>query len=87
MPKLNETEETPLREKTIYQRWIHESTGFYWLIAEYDPKSKLAFGYANLNNDELAEWGYIDVQELIDVGAVLDEGWRPRKFKEALSLG
>jgi hypothetical protein len=36
-----------------------------------------AFGYANLNNDLLAEWGYISVDEL------LDEDWKPCKYRDA----
>lgn len=58
--------------------------GFYWLIAELDPKKNLAFGYANLNNDDFAEWGYISIDELLENGAELDKDWTPCKYKEAI---
>jgi len=85
VPKLYETEPTPCDKKIIYQRYFlptHE--GFYWLIAELDPKEKLAFGYACLNDDEMAEWGYIPIQELEDVGAILDKDWIPCPFRQAI---
>ena len=85
IPKLYESEPTPCPEKIIYQRYYLPShRGFYWLIAELDPKEKLAFGYACLNDPELAEWGYISIQELEEIGAVLDKNWKPCPFKEAL---
>ncbi len=55
IPKLYETENIPLEEKIIYQVYRIPSVGFYWLIAEYDPREKTAFGFANLNNDGTAE--------------------------------
>ncbi len=84
IPKLYETDGVPLKEKMIYQLYTIPWIGFYWLIAEYDPEDRIAFGYANLNNDQLAEWGYIDVDELVENGAILDENWEPRKFQEAI---
>ena len=59
--------------------------GFYWLIAELDPRQSVAFGYANLNDDELAEWGYIDIREIVESGATLDESWKPCPFEAARS--
>lgn len=82
IPGLYETENVPLGEKMIYQKWDIKEIGFYWLIAELEPKKQLAFGYANLNDDELAEWGYISLRELTENGAVMDETWKPVKFCE-----
>lgn len=85
IPKLYETEETPLEQKTIHQRYTIPHVGFYWLIAELDQEKNLAFGYANLNNEECAEWGYIDIKELLANGALLDKDWKSCSFKEALT--
>ena len=68
----------------IHRRYQIQDLGFYWLIAELDRKKNLAFGYANLNDDELAEWGYIDINELLENGAELDREWKPCTYKEAL---
>jgi len=56
IPELYATEDIPFERKIIHQRYQIREIGFYWLIAELDPKSKTAFGYANLNNDDFAEW-------------------------------
>lgn len=83
IPRLYATEDVPLEKKMIYQKWEIPEVGFYWLIAELDRKN-IAFGYANLNNDDFAEWGYISMEELIDSGASLDRNWRVCTFDEAV---
>ncbi len=42
----------------------------------------LAFGYANLNDDQMAEWGYISIKELLENGAELDREWKPCTYLE-----
>ena len=54
------------------------------MIAELNPINNLAFGYANLNNEDLAEWGYISVDELLENGAIEDKEWEPCSFRDAL---
>jgi hypothetical protein len=83
IPKLYETEEVPAEKKIIYQKWEIPQIGFYWLISELDKKENLAFGYANLNDDRFAEWGYISIEELMDNGANQDRDWKPCSFEEA----
>ncbi len=62
IPRLYETEDTLLRDKSIYLHFF--IGGCDWYISEYDGED-LFFGYAILNNDvEMAEWGYISFQEL-----------------------
>lgn len=56
------------------------------MIAELDRKENLAFGYANLNDDQMAEWGYISVEELIDNGASKDRSWKPVSFSDAQKI-
>lgn len=84
IPGLYGQENLPLEDHIIHQRYRIESIGFYWLIAELDPKERLAFGYANLNNDDFAEWGYISVDELVENGAELDESWKPCTYEDAI---
>lgn len=84
IPGLYETENVPLEKKMIYQKWEIKEIGFYWLIAELDRKKNIAFGYANLNNDDFAEWGYISMEELIDNGAGPDRNWKPCVYEEAM---
>lgn len=83
IPKLYETDGVPFEKKTIYEKWSIDRIGFYWLIAEMDRKENIAFGYANLNDEQMAEWGYISVEELIDCGASKDRSWKPVPFLDA----
>jgi len=84
IPGLYGQENVPIEDHIIYQRYRIESIGFYWMIAEIDPKERLAFGYANLNNDDFAEWGYISIDELLENGAELDKNWKPCTFNDAM---
>jgi len=83
IPKLYETDGIPFEKKIIYQKWDLKKANFYWLIVELDKDKNLAFGYANLNDDNFAEWGCIDLQEIIDNNAELDRSWKPCPFGEA----
>ena len=65
IPKLYETEHTPLKDKLIHLHFFIAACD--WYIAEYDGHD-LFWGYAILNNDlDMAEWGYISFKELRDL--------------------
>jgi hypothetical protein len=86
IPKLYETESVPLEEKVIHQAYAIPSIGFYWLIAEIDEKENIAFGFANLNDDINAEWGYIPIDEVMENGGELTQDWKPCEYPEARRL-
>jgi hypothetical protein len=86
IPKLYETEEVPSEKKVIHQAYAIPSIGFYWLIAELDEKENIAFGFANLNDDIYSEWGYIPVNEIVENGGQLIQGWKPCEYPEARKL-
>lgn len=88
IPRLYETEHTPLREKLIYLHFF--IAGCDWYIIEYDGKD-LFWGFAILNNDlQNAEWGYVSFSELkaiklngwLEVDCELEEYWEIRKASE-----
>lgn len=59
---------------------------FHWYIAEYDGED-LFYGYANLGDPEMAEWGYISFTELREPGpygvhVIHDTLWTPMTFSE-----
>ena len=62
IPKLYETESVPLKDKKIYMHFF--IGGCDWYIAEYDQENDLFWGYANLGDSQMAEWGYISFAEL-----------------------
>jgi len=88
IPKLYETENTPLKDKLIHLHFF--IAGCDWYIAEYDGED-LFWGFAILNNDyEMAEWGYISFAELksikvkgwLEVDCETEEAWEVRKASE-----
>jgi hypothetical protein len=88
MPRLYETEHTPLKDKLIYLHFF--IAGCDWFISEYDGDD-IFWGFAILNNDlEMAEWGYISFRELksikingwLEIDCELEEYWKVRKASE-----
>jgi hypothetical protein len=88
IPKLYETEKTPLTDKMIYLHFFIASCD--WYITEYDGED-LFWGYAILNGDYVnAEWGYISFSELktikingwLEVDCETEESWKIRKASE-----
>ena len=43
-----------------------------WFLSEYDHDEKMAFGFANVNNPDMAELGYVSIEELENVKATQD---------------
>ena len=86
IPRLYQTENAPLSEKTIHLHFF--LGGCDWYIAEYDGED-LFFGYAILNADYAnAEWGYISFQELkalrtrYGIEVDCETPWTPKRASE-----
>jgi hypothetical protein len=87
IPRLYETEDTPIEDKAIYLHFF--IGGCDWYIAEFDGEDTF-FGYAIFNQDyQNAEWGYVSFQELksikigwIEVDCETENAWSTRKAKE-----
>lgn len=84
IPVLYSTEKVPLQEKTVFEHWFLSTYNFHWLIAELDTAKNLAFGYAYLNDEQNAEWGYISLTEIQKIGAAKDASFEPTKAQEAI---
>ena len=61
IPKLYETEHIPIQDKLIYLHFF--IGGCDWYVCEFDGQDTF-WGYANLNDDLNAEWGYVSFSEL-----------------------
>jgi len=88
IPKLYQTENTPLKEKLIHLHLF--IGGCDWYICEFDGED-LFWGFAILNNDlQNAEWGYISFGELkpikvqgwLEVDCELEEFWQVKRAIE-----
>ena len=88
LPSLYSTEKQKLDKKNIVMHFFIGGTD--WFIAEYDPKERLFFGYTILNNDlEMAEWGYISLDELQslkvrNIEVDRDLHWKSKSFREVM---
>lgn len=97
VPDLYATDDIEPIDKTIH---LHYFTGNCdWWIAEVDPdpKGALMFGFVCLGDPAMAEWGYVDLEELAlvrapgpRVGVVqsseLGDDWRPVKHLGQLPI-
>jgi hypothetical protein len=66
-PPLDTSDATPFSDKTIFARLFALGSAATWLIAEYDPEERIAFGYCDLFGQGAsggAEWGYVSIGEL-----------------------
>src|SRR5438034_1363523 len=61
IPPLYGTQHVPLAEKIIHAKWFTPFACWSWLVAEYDPNERLAFG---LVVGMETEWGYFSLDEL-----------------------
>ena len=92
IPRLYETENTPLKDKLIYLHFF--IGGCDWYITEFDGDDTF-FGYAILNHDyQNAEWGYISFQELkeikiawVEVDCETEKIWAVKRACEIPDIG
>ncbi len=86
LPKLYETEPTPLQDKIVHMHFF--VGGCDWYVVEYDLKKRIFFGFAILHGDlQDAEWGYFSLDELrkLKLGPFevdRDLHWTPCKAEE-----
>lgn len=88
IPKLNETEHVPVKDKLVH---LHFFLGTcHWYVIEYDGDD-IFFGFVILNDDHFnSEWGYFSFRELreirindwIEVDCESEKFWRIRKASE-----
>jgi len=88
LPKLYSTEK--VKDPTVKVKLFTPWAGWTWLLTEYDPKEKLAFGFVyNAAEPDCAELGYISIDELESVTGPMglkierDIHWTPMPMSEA----
>ena len=93
LPPLDSTDATSFAQKTIHARLFALGSDATWLIAEYDPEEKVAFGYADLfgqGSSGGAEWGYVSIEELESLKFMgiprveLDAYFKPKSFADCV---
>ena len=80
LPKLYDTEKTEVGNKIAYIRYHEINSGWEWYLMEYNPDTKIAFGYV-VGFDR--EFGYFSIEEMEQIDTImLDEKFTPIKFSE-----
>jgi len=64
LPKLYANENKSMEETRVILKLFNPCGAGTWYITEYDPGYKLAFGFTDLGDPEMAELGYVSIQEL-----------------------
>ena len=67
LPALYANSEKGMAETKVIVKLFNPAGAGTWYITEYDPETKIAFGFVNLGDPEMAELGYISIQELEDL--------------------
>lgn len=90
-PALYATEKVDANDKIIHARLFVLASASTFLIAEYNPDEKVAFGYVDLyGNGDLAEWGNISIEELESLKwcgipqVQRDAHFSPKPFRECV---
>jgi hypothetical protein len=87
IPRLYETESTPLADKLVHLHFF--IGGCDWYIVEFDGDDTF-FGYAILNGDLInGEWGYVSFSELrsikigfVEIDCELEEYWQVKPARK-----
>jgi len=81
-----ESVKDPIVRVKLFTPW----TSWTWLVTEYDPEEKLAFGFCyNAADPDGAELGYISIEELESVKGPFglkierDINWTPMPLSQA----
>lgn len=82
IPALYATEGIKLADKEVVMHFFVNSAN--WYIVEYDPTDETFFGYCDLGDPTMAEWGYVSFRELKDLNlkglhVERDKHWKVKK--------
>lgn len=81
-------EDIPLADNIIIAKLFNPTGGGTWFLANYNPETKIAFGYASIFGDHCDEWGDIYIPELeeykgrMGLGIERDLYWKEKTAKE-----
>jgi len=77
---------------TVLAKFFTPDAQCSWFVTEYDPQTRMFFGFCNLGDDIMAELGYVSRDELERVTGLFglhverDMYWRPVELAEVTSF-
>ena len=81
-------ENTKLGDQIVIAKFFNPTGNGTWFLTEYDPETKIAFGYVSIFGDHNDEWGDFAVWELeeytnqFNLGIERDLHWIEKPAKE-----
>jgi hypothetical protein len=86
MPATYGQENVKSQDKIVYLHYFKGGSDWYIVEKDSEPEQEQAYGYVILNDDEqMGEWGYISIVELLEVQVELDFFFEPKKFREVMA--
>jgi hypothetical protein len=64
LPTLEATANNTIDQSIVKVKLFNPMGAGTWYITAYNPEDKMAFGFVNLGDAEMAELGYISIEEL-----------------------
>lgn len=64
LPSIEATAETSIKDLTVHCKLFDPTGAGTWYLYAYDPADKLAMAFCNLGDSEMAEIGYLSIEEL-----------------------
>jgi hypothetical protein len=77
-----------LKDKIIIAKFFNPTGAGTWFATEYDPETKIAFGFVSIFGDWNDEWGSFAISELeehkgqLGLGIERDIYWKEKKANE-----
>jgi hypothetical protein len=69
-----------VKDPIVIAKFFNPAGAGTWLATEYDPKSKVFFGYVSIFGDECDEWGDFSLTELEEFKGPLGIGIERDRF-------
>ena len=79
-----------VKDPIIVAKFFNPAGAGTWYATEYDPTTKIFFGYVSIFGDWNDEWGYFSLDELesfkgpFGIGIERDLYWYERRISEAI---
>ena len=65
--KIGNQEKIKIEDKVVVAKFFNPAGAGTWLAIEYEPESKMFFGYVSIFGDHNDEWGYFSLAELEEI--------------------
>lgn len=68
LPPFYATEQIEADDKIVKVKLFTPTSDWTWYLVEYDPATHMAFGYVKRAYDPFSEWGYIPLDDIVEIG-------------------